>query len=52
MDFSSAIAGCKIPVVSFETGQYQIYPNYKEIEKYKGVLYPYNMEIFRNVETG
>lgn len=48
MDFSSAIAGCKIPVVSFETGQYQIYPNYKEIEKYKGVLYPYNMEVFKN----
>lgn len=48
MDFSSGIAGCKIPVISFETGQYQIYPNYKEIEKYKGVLYPYNMEVFKN----
>lgn len=47
MDFSSGITHSKIPVVSFETGQYQIYPNYGQMIKYKGVLYPYNMEIFR-----
>lgn len=46
-DFSGAIKGCPVPVISHETGQYQVYPNYKEIEKYTGVLTPCNMEIFR-----
>ena len=43
-------AGCSkssVPVISHETGQFQIYPNYDEIAKYTGVLYPYNMEVFR-----
>ena len=43
-------AGCKkssVPVISHETGQFQTYPDYDEIKKYTGVLYPYNMEIFR-----
>lgn len=47
MDFSSAIANCPIPVVSHESGQFQIYPNYYEIAKYIGVLKPVNIEIFR-----
>ena len=38
---------CDVPVISHETGQFQIYPDYDEIEKYKGVLYPYNLEVFR-----
>lgn len=37
----------KIPVVSHEVGQYFMYPDYSEIEKYTGVLKPYNLEIFR-----
>lgn len=37
----------KIPVVSHEVGQYFMYPDYREIEKYTGVLKPYNLEIFR-----
>lgn len=36
-----------IPVVSHEVGQYFMYPDYGEIEKYTGVLKPYNLEIFR-----
>ena len=35
------------PVVSHEVGQYFMYPDYGEIEKYTGVLKPYNFEIFR-----
>ena len=38
---------CDVPVISHETGQFQIYPDYAEIEKYTGVLYPYNLEVFR-----
>ena len=36
-----------IPIISHETGQFQTYPDFHEIKKYTGVLYPYNFEIFR-----
>ncbi|MCH5267487.1 MAG: beta-glucuronidase [Lachnospiraceae bacterium] len=36
-----------IPVVSHEIGQFAVYPNFKEIKKYKGVLKARNFEIFR-----
>ena len=36
-----------IPVVSHEIGQWCVYPNFKEIQKYKGVLKPKNFEIFQ-----
>lgn len=36
-----------IPVVSHEIGQYCVYPNFREIEKYTGVLKPRNLEAFR-----
>ncbi len=37
-----------IPVISHETAQFQTYPDFDEIKKYTGVLYPYNMEVFRS----
>ena len=46
MDFSSANALCDVPIISHETGQFQVYPNYEEIKKYTGVLKPRNFEIF------
>ena len=36
-----------IPVVSHEIGQFAVYPNFREIEKYTGVLKARNFEIFR-----
>lgn len=36
-----------VPVVSHEIGQYEVYPDYTEIEKYTGVLQPENLRIFR-----
>ena len=47
MDFSEANALCDAPIISHETGQFQVYPNYKEMEKYRGVLKPYNMAVFK-----
>ncbi len=47
MNFSSATALCDIPIISHETGQFQIYPNYDEIKKYTGVLKPRNFEVFK-----
>lgn len=47
-NYAGAIALCPRPVVGHETCQFQIYPDYAQIGKYTGVLYPYNLEIFRN----
>ncbi len=46
-DFSAAIKGVPVPVIGHETGQYQVYPDYREIEKYTGILKAHNFEIFR-----
>ncbi len=48
VNFDYAVSQIKIPMVSHETGQYQIYPDYSEIDKYTGVLKAWNMSIFRN----
>lgn len=37
-----------IPVVSHEIGQFAVYPNFQEIEKYTGVLKARNFEVFRD----
>lgn len=36
-----------IPVVSHEIGQYAMYPDYTEIDKYTGVLKARNLEVFK-----
>lgn len=36
-----------IPIVTHEVGQYNVYPDYREIEGYTGVLEARNFEIFR-----
>ena len=48
MDFGQAAAKCPIPVISHETGQFQIYPDYGEMQKYTGVLKPRNMQVFKD----
>ena len=47
-NYARAIADCPRPVVGHETCQFQIYPDYQQLDKYSGVLYPYNLEIFRD----
>ena len=44
----SAVLIPHVPVVAHEAGQYAIYPNYREIYKYRGVLKPKNLETFRD----
>jgi hypothetical protein len=46
-DYSDFIKNYNVPVVSHEIGQWCVYPNFKEIKKYTGVLRPLNFEIFR-----
>lgn len=37
----------EVPIVTHEIGQYETYPNFKEIEKYTGSLKARNFEVFR-----
>ena len=48
MNFSQALEGVPVPVISHETGQFQSYPDYAEIDKYEGTPFvPYNLMEFR-----
>jgi len=46
-DWADRIAQYDRPVVSHEIGQWCVYPNFREIPKYDGVLKPRNFEIFK-----
>ncbi len=46
-DFRNIIAQYDIPVVSHEIGQWCVYPDFREISRYTGVLKAKNFEIFR-----
>ncbi len=46
-DYRNYVSGFRIPVVSHEIGQWCVYPDFKEIDRYKGVLKAKNFEIFR-----
>ncbi|OHB73910.1 MAG: hypothetical protein A2Z25_09990 [Planctomycetes bacterium RBG_16_55_9] len=47
-DYRDIIQKYNVPVVSHEIGQWCVYPNFKEIKKYEGVLQARNFEIFRD----
>ena len=46
-DWSDKLGDNDRPIVSHEIGQWCVYPNLKEIEKYDGVLKATNFEIFK-----
>lgn len=46
-NFASGIAGHPLPIIGHENGQYQVYPDFREIDRYTGILRPLNFEIFR-----
>ncbi|MCV9387014.1 sugar-binding domain-containing protein [Reichenbachiella ulvae] len=48
VNFDFAISNVKVPLVSHEIGQYQVYPDYREIDKYTGVLKAWNLEVFKD----
>ncbi len=43
-DYSTAIDSIPVPIITHEIGQYSVYPNVKEIDKYTGVLDPLNFK--------
>jgi hypothetical protein len=46
-DYRDIISKYPVPTVSHEIGQWCVYPDFREIEKYTGVLKATNFEIFR-----
>ena len=50
-DFREIISKYQVPTVSHEIGQWCVYPDFKEIKEYTGVLKPTNFEIFRESLT-
>lgn len=46
-NYQTAVSNLSIPVITHEIGQYAVYPNMKEIEKYTGVLDPLNFKAIR-----
>ena len=47
-DYREAARNITVPLMSHEIGQYSVYPNINEIEKYTGVLDPLNFKAIRN----
>ena len=47
-DYREAARDITVPLVSHEIGQYSVYPNIREIDKYTGVLDPLNFKAIRN----
>lgn len=46
-DYQKSIEGFKTPLITHEIGQYSVYPNIKEIDKYTGVLDPLNFKAIK-----
>lgn len=46
-DYNDFISKFEVPTVGHEIGQWCVYPDFREIEKYSGILKPSNFEIFR-----
>ena len=47
-DYRVAAQDITVPLISHEIGQYSVYPNIREIEKYTGVLDPLNFKAIRD----
>lgn len=47
-DYSAAVEGLPVPIITHEVGQYAVYPNMAEIPKYTGVQTPKNFIAIKN----
>lgn len=48
-DYRATMEGRPVPQISHETGQWYVYPDLSEIEKYSGALRPVTLEHFRDL---
>lgn len=46
-DFRDSLDGLSVPIISHEIGQYAVFPNLREIEKYTGVNEPMNFKAIK-----
>ncbi len=44
--YTTALAGKRLPFISHEVGQYQVFPNFSEADKYTGALRADNFAVF------
>lgn len=47
LDYSKAVNDVPVPIVSFEIGQYCVYPDVRNIEKYTGNILPTNFDVIK-----
>jgi hypothetical protein len=47
-DYTEALKFSTVPVIAHEIGQYQVFPNFDDIEKLTGVLEGRNLQIFKD----
>jgi len=47
-DYSAAVDGLPVPLITHEIGQYAVYPAMNELSKYSGVLRPVNLIAVKN----
>ena len=47
-NYASSTAALTVPLIEHEIGQYAVYPDLKEIDRYTGVLTPHNLVAVRN----
>jgi hypothetical protein len=47
INFDYPVSQVNMPVISHEIAQYQVFPDYNEIDKYTGVVRARNLEVFR-----
>jgi len=48
VDFAHTIKGVPVPMIAHETGQFLISPDFREIDKFTGVLEARNYQLFRD----
>lgn len=47
LDYSKAVSDVPVPIISFEVGQYCVYPDVDVIEKYTGNMLPVNFDVIK-----
>lgn len=47
-NYNTSVEGMNVPLITHEIGQYSVYPDLKEIERYTGVLEPLNFMAVRD----
>lgn len=48
-DFAAGLKGLDVPVVSHETGQRPVFPDWRTLRRFDGPLKPRNLEVFRDL---